>query len=130
MTCRILVPLGVLTILPLHAAPTREEIVATMKRATGAIVEKASVEGGFVYYVTLEGRRLGEGEATATEIWVQPPATPAVGEALLDAYEASGDGFFLEVALKAGKAKADPAPVSTKVTDPQPDKKKLFNCRK
>ena len=104
MIFRILVGLGVLTALPLHAAPTREEVVATMTRATNAFVEKTSLEGGFVYYVTLEGRRLGEGEATTTEIWVQPPATPAVGEALLDAYEASGDGFFLEVALKAGKA--------------------------
>jgi len=106
MAFRILVSLVVLTVLPLHAATTREEVVATMKRATNAFVEKTSVEGGFVYYVTLEGRRLGEGEATATEIWVQPPATPAVGEALLDAYEASGDGFFLEAALKAGKALA------------------------
>lgn len=92
--------------LPLHAAPNREEVVASMKRATGAFVEKASVEGGFVYYVTLDGRRLGEGEATATEIWVQPPGTPAVGEAFLDAYEATGDGSFLEAALKAGKALA------------------------
>lgn len=106
MTSRILVSLGVLTILPLHAAPTREEIVATMKRAAAAFVEKASVEGGFVYYVTLEGRRLGEGEATGTEIWVQPPGTPAVGEAFLDAYEATGDGSFIEAALKAGKALA------------------------
>jgi PelA/Pel-15E family pectate lyase len=106
MTSRILVSLGVLTILPLHAAPTREEIVAAMKRATGAFVEKASVEGGFVYYVTLEGRRLGEGEATATEIWVQPPGTPAVGEAFLDAHEATGDNYFLKAALKAGKALA------------------------
>lgn len=106
MTSRILLSLGILTILPLQAAPTREEIVASMKRSTVAFVEKASVEGGFVYYVTLDGRRLGEGEATATEIWVQPPGTPAVGEAFLDAYEATGDEFFLEAALKAGVALA------------------------
>lgn len=106
MISRILVTLVALAILPLHATPTREEVVGTMKRATGAFVEKASVEGGFVYYVTLEGRRLGEGEATATEIWVQPPGTPAVGEAFLNAYEATGDGYFLEAALKAGKALA------------------------
>lgn len=106
MIPRTLVALVALATLPLHAAPTREEMVASMKRATVAFVEKASVEGGFVYYVTLEGRRLGEGEATATEIWVQPPGTPAVGEAFLDAYEATGDGSFLEAALKAGKALA------------------------
>lgn len=106
MISRTLVTLVASAMLPLHAAPNREEVVASMKRATGAFVEKASVEGGFVYYVTLDGRRLGEGEATATEIWVQPPGTPAVGEAFLDAYEATGDGSFLEAALKAGKALA------------------------
>lgn len=75
-----------------------------MRRAVEAFVGAASHEGGYVYYVTLEGRRLGEGEAAPTEIWVQPPGTPEVGEALLDAYEATGDAFHLEAALRAGHA--------------------------
>jgi PelA/Pel-15E family pectate lyase len=90
----------------LHSAPTRDEVVATMKKAAAAFEEKASFRGGYVYYVTLGGRRLGEGEAAATEIWVQPPGTPAVGEAFLKAHEATGEASFLEAATKAGEALA------------------------
>ncbi len=90
----------------LHAEPVREELLAAMKRATTRFMEQAAVEGGYVYYVTLEGRRLGEGEATATEIWVQPPGTPAVGEAFLDAFAATGDPFYFEAATQAGHALA------------------------
>lgn len=75
-----------------------------MKRAATHFSEKVAVEGGHVYYVTLEGRRLGEGEATASEIWVQAPGTPAVGEALLDAFAATDDPFYLEAATQAGRA--------------------------
>lgn len=106
MPLRPVLAFALLGSLPLAAAPTKEAVIDAMKRASDAFVEKAAVEGGFVYYVTLEGRRLGEGEATATEIWVQPPGTPAVGEAFLDAHEATGDAFFLTAALNAGKALA------------------------
>jgi hypothetical protein len=37
-------------------------------------------------------------------IWVQPPGTPAVGEAFLDAFNATGDKFYLEGAREAGEA--------------------------
>ncbi len=88
------------------AAPTRQDCLVAMKRAATHFVEKIAVEGGYVYYVTLAGRRLGEGEARASEIWVQPPGTPAVGEAFLDAWEATDDAFYLEAARRAGHALA------------------------
>ncbi len=78
--------------------------MTAMKRAAIAFEEAAGFRGGYVYYVTLDGRRLGEGEATATEIWVQPPGTPAVGECLLDAFEATSEPTFLEAAVRAGQA--------------------------
>lgn len=106
MILRLLLLPGVLSAALLQAAPSREETIAAMKRATEAFRDKTSVEGGYVYYVTLEGRRLGEGEASSTEIWVQPPGTPAVGEAFLDAFDATGDSGFLEAALAAGRALA------------------------
>lgn len=90
----------------LQAEPNRDLIVAAMRRAAEFFVANASVEGGYVYYLTLEGRRLGEGEAAATEVWVQPPGTPAVGEAFLDAFDATGEAFYLEAARKAGHALA------------------------
>lgn len=104
MLSRLILVVSFFGSLPLAAAPTKEDLAAAMKRAATAFVEKAAVEGGFVYYVTLDGRRLGEGGATATEIWVQPPGTPAVGEAFLDAHEATGDALFLKAALQAGNA--------------------------
>lgn len=106
MNLRIVPVLCLLGSASLHSAPTRDEVVATMKKAAAAFEEKASFRGGYVYYVTLGGRRLGEGEAAATEIWVQPPGTPAVGEAFLKAHEATGEASFLEAATKAGEALA------------------------
>lgn len=41
-------------------------------------------------------KREGEGVATATQAWVQPPGTPAVGLALLAAWEATGDRHYLD----------------------------------
>lgn len=90
----------------LDAEPSREETLAAMKRAASHFAERVAVEGGYVYFVTLEGKRWGEGEAAATEIWVQPPGTPAVGEAFLDAFAATGDPFYREAAAKAGRALA------------------------
>ncbi len=90
----------------LEAAPDRGSVVAAMRRAAEFFATQASVEGGYVYYLTLEGRRLGEGEAAASEVWVQPPGTPTVGEAFLDAFGATGDAFYLEAARRAGHALA------------------------
>lgn len=106
MGSRLICFLGLISAASLYASPSREETLAAMRRATDAFREKASVQGGFVYYVTLQGRHLGEGEATSTEIWVQPPGTPAVGEAFLDAFEATKETGYLEAALAAGRALA------------------------
>jgi hypothetical protein len=48
--------------------------------------------------------REGEGVAPVETIWVQPPGTPAVGEALLKAYEATGDKTHLQAARDAARA--------------------------
>lgn len=96
-------------ILALPALPTagseREAVVSTLKRAATYFREEVALRGGYVYYYSPDlSKRLGEGVATATEIWVQPPGTPAVGTAFLHAYEATGDRFFLEAAQEAGHA--------------------------
>ena len=58
-----------------------------LQQAVGFMTDTIAVRGGYVYQVSLDlKQRRGEGTATATEIWVQPPGTPAVGEALLDAF--------------------------------------------
>ncbi|MEX2578188.1 MAG: pectate lyase [Verrucomicrobiales bacterium] len=89
----------------LSAAPSVQEVKDTIDRAATFYREKAAVNGGYVYYYSLDfSRRLGEGVAGPTEIWVQPPGTPTVGEAFLDAYEATGSRAHLDSAIAAGKA--------------------------
>lgn len=99
-----LAALGPLTV---FSAPGPDEIAAAMRRAATYYAGEVAVKGGYVYYYSTDlTKRLGEGPATATEVWVQPPGTPAVGEAYLAAYGATADPLYLEAALAAGKALA------------------------
>lgn len=83
----------------------RQEIQAAMHKAATFYCAQAASHGGFVYYYSLDlQRRWGEGEAEADQIWVQPPGTPTVGLALLKAYAATGDAFYLAAAQQAAEA--------------------------
>ena len=56
-----------------------------MHTATRYFVEDVAVNGGYVYFYSPDlSRRLGEGVASPTQIWVQPPGTPTVGLAMID----------------------------------------------
>jgi PelA/Pel-15E family pectate lyase len=81
------------------------EARAAMHKAAEFYRDKVAVHGGYVYYYSpdLKGRH-GEGPATATQIWVQPPGTPTVGLAFLAAWRATGDKFYLDAAREAGEA--------------------------
>ncbi len=88
---------------PVAADP--ETVKAAMLRAVEVFRSQAGFRGGYVYDVSLDGKsRRGEGKATPTEIWVQPPGTPAVGEAFLDAWDASPSPVFLDAAKAAAAA--------------------------
>ena len=74
-------------------------------RAVKYFHAEVAVHGGYVYYVSLDGRtRLGEGAASPDQVWVQPPGTPAVGLAMLRAYEATQDESILKGARDAAEA--------------------------
>src|SRR5690606_8748628 len=45
--------------------------------------------------------REGESRANETTVWVQPPGTPAVGDALLAAWRATGQRQYLDAARDA-----------------------------
>ena len=61
--------------------------------------------GGYVYYYSVDlSERWGEGLATGDQIWVQPPGTPTVGMAYLDAYAATGEQYYLDAAREAAEA--------------------------
>ena len=76
-----------------------------MKKATGFMTSQVAVHGGYVYDVTLDlKKRRGEGVASQTEIWVQPPGTPSVGLAFVRAFDATGEQVFLDAANQCAKA--------------------------
>ena len=82
-----------------------QSAIEAMKKATAFMTSRVAVQGGYVYDVTLDlKKRRGEGVATPTEIWVQPPGTPAVGLAFVIAFDATGEQVFLDAATECAKA--------------------------
>lgn len=99
-----------LTILLLGASlsiaqqPAKDEVLRTLTKAATFMHDNLSMHGGYVYAFSGDLQKCeGEGVTDAHTIWVQPPGTPLVGEALLDVYEATQDvevlGFAKEAAL-------------------------------
>ena len=85
--------------------PGRDEVLATMRRATAFMVEKVSTEGGYVwYYLPDFSRRWGELEAKKSMIWIQPPGTGTMGHLFLDAYHATGDECYYRAAERVAAA--------------------------
>jgi hypothetical protein len=83
----------------------RAEAEQALRRAAKFFVRDVSTEGGYLWRYSEDlSRREGERKASATEVWVQPPGTPAVGMAYLRAYEATGDTFYLDAARRTAMA--------------------------
>jgi len=90
------------------AASRHDEILATMKRATAFMTDKAATHGGYVWsYLPDFSRRWGELEASPTQVWVQPPGTGTVGHLFLDAYHATGDETYYRAATQAAQCLMD-----------------------
>ncbi len=84
---------------------SRDEVHAAMQRATEFMTSKVAVNGGYVYRVSEDlKQRQGEGKASATEVWVQPPGTPTVGLAFLRAWQATRDETHLKAARDCASA--------------------------
>ena len=85
--------------------PSKAKVLETMKRATTFMVEKASMNGGYVWYCLPDmSRRWGEMEAKKSMIWIQPPGTGTVGHLFLDAYHATGDEYYYQAAEQVAQA--------------------------
>lgn len=86
------------------ADPGRDDILAAMKKASAFMSDDIAVRGGHVWIVgdDLE-RRWGEVPARPSQIWLQG-GTESVGQVMLDAWEATGDSFFLDAARDAANA--------------------------
>lgn len=81
------------------------EAKSALAKAVRFFRTEVAVQGSYLWAYSVDlKRRWGEGEATETEGWVQPPGTPSVGMAYLRAYEATGDQTYLEAAIEAAHA--------------------------
>src|SRR6476646_157404 len=82
-----------------------QRVEQTMYQATKFMVDSVSTNGGYVwYYLPDLSRRWGEMEAYKTMVWVQDAGTVGVGHTLLDAYEATGNEYFYQLAERAAGA--------------------------
>ncbi len=81
------------------------EVSAALNKAVGFYHSKAAIHGGYVYRYSADFTlREAEGIPGPETIWIQPPGTPAVGMAYLDAYEATKDEACLKAAVEAAHA--------------------------
>lgn len=82
-----------------------DQAVATLKKAAAHYRDKVASHGGYAYYYSVDlTQRWGEGQVSADTIFVQPPGTPSVGMAYLDAFDATGDIFYLDAACETADA--------------------------
>jgi len=87
------------------ASFTPDAAAKALKRAVEFFRTQVAVEGGYVYVVSEDlKQREGEVTATAKQIWIQPPGTPAVGLAYLDCYALTKDPYYLETARETAEA--------------------------
>jgi len=96
---------------PLFSGETAEhaklEMMARegLRRASEFFTQKVARNGGYLWFYAADlSQAWGEGKVTPSQVWVQPPGTPAVGAAFLDAYEATRDAFYLDAARAAAEA--------------------------
>lgn len=86
-------------------AATPQDVSAAVSKAVSFYHSKASAHGGYVYRYSADFTlREAEGIPGPDTIWIQPPGTPAVGMAMLDAYEVTKDEKCLAAAVEAAHA--------------------------
>lgn len=88
----------------IHAA-SPGDVSSALSKAVAFYHQHASRHGGYVYRYSADFTlREAEGIPGPDTIWIQPPGTPAVGMAMLDAYEATKNEECLTAAVDAAHA--------------------------
>ena len=88
----------------LSEEPLKIQADQSLRRAVDFFSKKVSTHGGYVYRYSADlTKREGEGKAGPDTVWVQPPGTPSVGLAYLEAYERTGHSYLLDAAKAAGE---------------------------
>jgi PelA/Pel-15E family pectate lyase len=72
-----------------------------------AFMRSLSTEGGYLWRYSEDlQERWGENKATLSQIWIQPPGTPSMGQAFLRIYEVTKGPHFFDAAQAAATALA------------------------
>lgn len=88
-----------------RAEPARDEARLGLQRAVEYFRGQVATNGGYVWEVSSDlTHRKGEAVVGTSTIWVQPPGTPSIGAAYLDAYDATGEAPYLDAAREAAGA--------------------------
>ncbi|REJ93331.1 MAG: polysaccharide lyase [Planctomycetota bacterium] len=86
-------------------APDRRDAIRALHRSTAFFRNECAAGGGYVYRWSGDlTKREGEGRVDEMTAWLQPPGTPSVGEAYLDAYELTGSKELLDAAVETAMA--------------------------
>jgi PelA/Pel-15E family pectate lyase len=88
-----------------HAADDLSAQAAkSLERGVAFYAGQVAKHGGYVYRYSADlTKSEGEGKTGPDTVWVQPPGTPTVGLAFVDAYERTGDPACLKAAQAAGE---------------------------
>ena len=102
---RLLLLAGLCMQVPAAETPDPQQVEAALVKAVRFFHRQVSSHGGYLWEYSGDlTLREAEGRVTSNTLaWVQPPGTPTVGEAFLDAYEATGNTACLEAALDAAE---------------------------
>lgn len=89
----------------LGADVTVDEAQQAMRKATEFFTSQVATEGGYLWRYSRDLKyREGERGATDSMVWVQPPGTPTVGAAYLEAFQQTGESYLLQAARAAAEA--------------------------
>ncbi|MFW5867027.1 MAG: polysaccharide lyase [Armatimonadota bacterium] len=105
---RCIAVLSLVFVLPVAALaqdPSAADAAEALRAAVAFYHGEVADHGGYVWRYSGDlSLREGEARTDGSAVWVQPPGTPAVGTALLHAYEATGQQIHLDAAIDAGRA--------------------------
>lgn len=88
-----------------QAEPSHQQARDALLKAVRFFTDDVSASGGYLWQYSSDlSQREGEGKATTSQVWVQPPGTPSLGEAFLEAWLITREPALLDAARGAADA--------------------------
>ena len=109
MILRIFMLASILSLYLVRVSPAQSPDQTAARTALKKVVNfyrsEVAHEGAYLYRYSADLKHQeGEGEANATSGWTQPPGTPWIGEAYLEAWRLSAEQPCLDAAIEAANA--------------------------